>query len=222
MNERNSRPPASSPCLANELDEEGRMPDAVHVPPEIVDWRQRERERLWAARFAIDAGERRQVAERIAAGLDGLIDADAPSVVSVYWPIRGELNLRPWMQDAHARGLRIVLPVVLLKTRPLSFRRWTPDTRMEPGFWKIPIPADGEELVPDVVIAPLVGFDAACYRLGNGGGYFDRTLATLAPAPLVIGVGHSSARIPSIRPQPHDVPMDVIVTEKDVVRRDRS
>src|SRR3546814_11133721 len=89
---------------------------------------------------------------------------------------------------------------------------------MAHGVWKIPIPAEGPEVMPSVVIAPLVGHDPACYRLGYGGGFFDRTLATLRAAapdspPLKIGVGDGSGTIPSIRPQPYDIPLDVILTE---------
>ena len=85
--------------------------------------------------------------------------------------------------------------------------------KMTPGIWNIPTPADGAIVVPDVVLAPVLGFDEACYRLGNGGGYFDRTLAVLKPRPLVIGVGYERLRIRTIYPQPHDVAMNVIVTE---------
>jgi 5-formyltetrahydrofolate cyclo-ligase len=86
---------------------------------------------------------------------------------------------------------------------------------MVQGVWKIPVPADGPEVVPDVALAPVVGWDGAGYRLGYGGGYFDRTLAALAPSPLTIGVGLYAARVPTIFPQPHDIAMDVIVTEVD-------
>jgi 5-formyltetrahydrofolate cyclo-ligase len=78
--------------------------------------------------------------------------------------------------------------------------------------WNIPVPADGVEVVPDVLIAPFVGFDARNYRLGYGGGFFDRTLAGLATPRRVIGVGHPSGALPTIYPQPHDIPMDAIAT----------
>jgi len=89
--------------------------------------------------------------------------------------------------------------------------------------WKIPYPAEGAVVVPDVAIAPLVGFDRECYRLGYGGGYFDRTLAGLAPCPVAIGVGYPETALPTIFPQPHDVPMGVIVTGASApIRRDAS
>jgi 5,10-methenyltetrahydrofolate synthetase len=93
--------------------------------------------------------------------------------------------------------------------------------KMTPGIWNIPTPAESAIVVPDVVLAPVLGFDEACYRLGNGGGYFDRTLAVLQPRPLAIGIGYERLRIRTIYPQPHDVAMDVIVTEQGVAARAR-
>ena len=116
------------------------------------------------------------------------------------------------MAVSHARGMRVALPVVVAKGMPLVFREWHPRAHLEPGVWNIPVPADGEEVTPTVVIAPLVGFDDDAYRLGYGGGFFDRTLAALCPRPLIIGVGHSLGRLATIYPQPHDIPMDWIVT----------
>ena len=91
---------------------------------------------------------------------------------------------------------------------------------MEPGFWNIPVPVGTPEVTPDIVLAPVVGFDPACFRLGYGGGYFDRTLAALDPHPLAIGVGLAGSRIATIYPQPHDIPMAAIVTEEGTLRRD--
>jgi 5-formyltetrahydrofolate cyclo-ligase len=87
---------------------------------------------------------------------------------------------------------------------------------MTRGVWNIPIPAEGQAVDPDVLIAPLVGFDSAKYRLGYGGGFYDRTIASRPTKPLVIGVGFAFARLATIYPQAHDVPMDIIVTEEGV------
>jgi 5,10-methenyltetrahydrofolate synthetase len=107
--------------------------------------------------------------------------------------------------------------VVVEKGQPLVFRVWAPGDPLERGVWNIPVPAAGPAITPDVVIAPVVGFDPDCYRLGYGGGYFDRTLAALPSRPMVIGVGHSTARLATIHPQPHDIPMQAIVTELGIV-----
>ena len=89
---------------------------------------------------------------------------------------------------------------------------------MERGVWNIPVPAHGPDIVPDIVMSPLVGWDRGGYRLGYGGGYFDRTLAALTPRPLTIGIGLDAARIATIFPQPHDIAMQVIVTETGMAR----
>jgi 5,10-methenyltetrahydrofolate synthetase len=108
---------------------------------------------------------------------------------------------------------------VVASQAPLVFRRWQRGAPLTPGVWSIPVPADGEEVVPDVVIAPLVGFDPDCYRLGHGGGFFDRTLANLARRPRIVGVGYARLALRTIYPQAHDIPMDVIVTEEGTVAR---
>ena len=178
----------------------------------VQDWRKRERERLIAARLALDPEYRAAQSQAIARELDRRIPSRAGTIVSAYWPIRGEHDLRPWMHSAAARGLRIALPVALALRQPLVFREWRPGAAMTRGLWNIPHPADGAEVVPEVLLAPLVGYDAQGYRLGYGGGFFDRTLAQLAGAPLVLGVGYPFAAIPTIHPQPHDIAMSAIVT----------
>ncbi len=161
---------------------------------------------------------RKQIADEVAEVLDGIIDVESGPTVSVYWPFRGELNLRHWMHTAYERGAKMALPVVVTKSQPLVFREWTPECKMEKGIWNIPVPSGPASVTPSIVISPLVGHDPDCYRLGYGGGYFDRTLALMCPRPLVIGVGHPCSAIPTIHPQPHDIPMDVIITGKSHVR----
>ena len=95
---------------------------------------------------------------------------------------------------------------------------WQTGEALSRGVWNIPIPAERRPCVPDIVISPVVGYDPACYRLGYGGGFFDRTLAALPARPRVIGIGYSSARLRTIHPQAHDIPMDLIVTEAGTVR----
>ncbi|MCB1547251.1 MAG: 5-formyltetrahydrofolate cyclo-ligase [Hyphomicrobiaceae bacterium] len=178
---------------------------------DVARWRKAERERLISARLALSIEERTAHAARLAGELDVVIKRLAAGSVSLYWPFRGEPDLRPWMQSALEGGMSIALPVVVAKGQPLEFRAWRPGAPMARGVWNIPYPADGEIIVPDAVIAPLVGFDTAGFRLGYGGGFFDRTLATLTPSPIAIGVGHPIAAIPTIYPQPHDIAMDWVV-----------
>jgi len=180
--------------------------------PDVARWRKAERERLLAARLALSPEARAAQTASIAADLERLIPRGGAPIVSVYWPIRAEPDLRAWMRSRCERGTRIALPVALAHGQPLTFREWHPGTRLAHGLWRIPYPADGAEVTPSVALAPLVGFDAGCYRLGYGGGFFDRTLTALRPRPLVIGVGYECTAIETIFPQPHDIPMDWIVT----------
>jgi 5-formyltetrahydrofolate cyclo-ligase len=202
---------ASPPCYMREIDPAyaGLIIDPAR---DVARWRKAERRRLIAARLALSVAVRQECAARVAADLDHLVPTSRATIVSVYWPFRGELDLRAWMAAAQARGIRVALPVVVGKGMPLVFREWHLRARLEPGVWNIPVPADGAAVIPTIVIAPLVGFDSDAYRLGYGGGFFDRTLAALSPRPLAIGVGHPLGTLASIYPQPHDIPMDWIVT----------
>jgi 5,10-methenyltetrahydrofolate synthetase len=183
---------------------------------EVMRWRKAERERLIAARLATSADDRAAWAAEIAQGLDSVIGDVTGLIVSVYWPFRGEPDLRAWMKQVTARGGRCALPVVVEKGQPLIFRCWADEEPLERGVWNIPIPAAGPSVVPDVTIAPVVGFDPQCYRLGYGGGFFDRTLASLPKKPRVFGVGYELQAIHTIHPLPHDISMNAIVTEKGV------
>lgn len=108
------------------------------------------------------------------------------------------------------------MPAVVGTDAPMTFRAWTADSAMIMDRHGIPIPADDAVLIPDVVLLPLVAFDARGFRLGYGGGYFDRTLAAIVPRPLAVGVGFELARVDSIHPQAHDIPLDAVVTEAGV------
>ncbi len=210
---------ASSPCSLHELDPEfaGTAP---REPADLKAWRKAERARIIEARLAIPAARREEMGEAIAARLEEAIGDPAGLVVSAYWPFRGEPDLKPLLKRLSAKGARSALPVVVQKAHPLIFRVWKSGDKIERGVWNIPIPAAGaEEVVPDVVISPVVGFDPKCYRLGYGGGFFDRTLAGMLPhRPRLFGVGYEMQAIPTIYPQPHDIPMDVVVTEERIAR----
>jgi 5-formyltetrahydrofolate cyclo-ligase len=184
----------------------------------VKTWRRAERERLLALRQGLPAEDRRRRSERIDAELRGAI-GDRPGILGVYWPFRAEFDPRPLIDWAVAAGRGVALPVVVNKNGPLEYRAWRPGEPLADGVWNIPVPEKREVVVPAIVLAPLVGFDAACYRLGYGGGYFDRTLAALNPRPVAIGVGFAAQQIETIHPQAFDIPMDLIVTEAGTRRR---
>ncbi len=189
---------------------------------DVRRWRKAERERLIEARLAHFPPKRapnwRPHSRRASMPLIG--DLRGAASISLYWPFRGEPDLRPWVVSVVERGGRIALPVVDRKgpaagLSRLSARRSAGKRRLEHS---VPA-AGGGESSPDVVIAPLVGFDPQDYRLGYGGGFFDRTLASLPAKPLVIGVGYAMQAIPTIFAQPHDIAMDRIVTEAATMLR---
>jgi 5,10-methenyltetrahydrofolate synthetase len=182
------------------------------TPTEILAWRKEQRAQLIPARVAIPDTTRDLWTKRIIASLEPIVmAADGP--VSFYWPFKGEPNLRPLMRRMVAAGKIVALPVVVEKRQPLEFRPWTPGCEMTLGVWNIPIPDTRERATPRLLLAPVVGFDPQRYRLGYGGGYFDRTLASLSSVRTVIGVGYDSQAITTIHPLPHDIAMDRIVTE---------
>lgn len=205
---------ASPPCLLHELDPAFRNPGPdPQQRADVLRWRKAERQWLIQQRVALPVAERRAKSVTIAAGLDALIGDPAGRVVSAYFPFRGEPELRGWLESLAERGARTALPVVVQKGAPLIFRGWRRGEALAPGVWNIPVPVAGDIMIPDVVIAPLVGFDRRGFRLGYGGGFFDRTLAALPRRPLVIGVGYAQQELATIYPLPHDIAMGAIVTE---------
>lgn len=169
---------------------------------------------LWA-REALPATQHHALSGRIQEHLAPLLTRLDPTILSFCWPYRAEPDLRPlvvnWLAGDPARCATI--PVVLEKATPMEFRQWWPGAPMGADRHGIPIPADTPTLAPHVLLIPLNAFDEQGYRLGYGGGYFDRTLAALTPRPVTVGVAFELARVDSTQPQPHDHPMDWIVTE---------
>jgi 5,10-methenyltetrahydrofolate synthetase len=208
---------ASPACLMHEVDPAYM---GLEEPWELVrEWRRGERKRLIDARKRIESAERERKTALISSHLDRLLGpVITGKTVSIYWPFQGEPDLRGWMAAIAGRAT-CLLPVVAEKAKPLTFRVWTPGVKLERGVLGILIPTEGEERQPDIVIAPVVGYSSGCYRLGVGGGYFDRTLAALSPRPLAVGIGFSQQQIRTIKPQPHDIPMDAVVTEDGVIKR---
>jgi len=182
--------------------------------------RKAERMRLIADREALDAPTLDRFRQRIDAHLERSFPGLAAATLGVYWPIRGEYDPRPLAEKLRERGAVIALPVVVGLHQPLVFREWHPGMTLATGPFGIAYPVSSDVLVPTAVLVPMTGWDGAGYRLGYGGGMFDRTLASLAKKPVAIGVAYEQARIETIEPQSWDVPMDWVVTERGVYRRD--
>jgi 5,10-methenyltetrahydrofolate synthetase len=213
---------ASPPCFVHEVDPEYSGLETSASPMDWSDvqrWREAERARLLAARLAIPPAARRAKDLAIAANLEAILGDVGGRVVSAYQATDGEPELDQLLGRLVASGARTALPVVVAAGRSLLFRAWTPGEPLERGIRGIPVPrSDAETLVPDILIVPVVGFDSACHRLGHGGGFFDRTLAAMRHRPRVIGIGYAQAAIATIHPQPHDIPMDTVVTELGSLR----
>lgn len=180
------------------------------VPPD----RRGLRQRLIDQRLALPAAEHARLSAAIEAALRIGLGADLTGrVVGFCWPWRGEFDMRPLMALAHARGALACLPAAVMPHQPMRYHHWWPQAPMQVDRHGIACPADGAELVPQLALVPVNGFDARGFRLGYGGGYFDRTLAAIRPRPIAVGVGFELARLATIHPGAHDLPMDCVVTE---------
>lgn len=187
---------------------------------ELIDWRKTERRRLIAAREALDAPTLERFRRRIDAALERSFPGLAAAKLAFCWPIRGEYDARHLARTLRGRGALTALPVVVAPRQPLVFREWHPGVELAMGPLDIPYPKSSPEVVPTAVLLPMNGWDRAGYRLGYGGGFFDRTLAALERKPAVIGMSYELARMDTIHPQPWDIPVDWVVTERGVYRRD--
>lgn len=185
---------------------------------ELHDWRAARRAELLAARLAIKAAERQRWTAAIHAHLRSALPTVRGLTIAYYIAFRAEPDLGPLLDDWRAAGAETALPVVLGRGMALEFRLWWPGAPVVKGAFSLPMPDGTPLVVPQVVLMPPVGFDEQGYRLGYGGGYFDRTLAVMTPPPLKIGVAFEVAHIATIRPQSYDIAMDYIVSEAGLYR----
>ena len=143
------------------------------------------------------------------------------TVIGAYWPIKGEFDPLPalhrWKEDGELLDQpqlrRIGLPVVDKVHTTMVFHAWYPGCRMEEDAFGIPKPKDTEVIVPTLLFISCVGYGPGGYRLGYGGGFYDRTLAILQPRPFTVGLGFTQGFLPDFEPQSHDIPLDAILNE---------
>lgn len=173
------------------------------------------RQSLIARREALPLTQRQALSADICAHLHELLGALQPSRVGFCWPYRAEPDILPavtrWLSDAPGR--EAALPVVPDQAGALVFHRWAPGVPMQHDRFGIPQPVERREILPDLILVPVNGFDAQGYRIGYGGGFFDRTLAALRAQVTTVGVGFELARLDSVLPEVHDLPLDWILTE---------
>jgi 5-formyltetrahydrofolate cyclo-ligase len=190
------------------------------TPSEVAAWRKNERTRLLRERGALAEDLLADMRRRIDCHLERAFPDLAHGTLAFCWPYRNEYDARHLAAALRRRGATTALPVVVAPKTPLIFRRWHPGIPLDKGPLGIPYPVDSPEVLPDSVLLPMVGWDGDGYRLGYGGAFFDRTLAALEKRPRVIGVVYEQAYLKTIHPQPHDIPVDFVVTERGVYRRE--
>ena len=147
------------------------------------------------------------------------------TVIGAYWPIKGEFDPLPalhrWKEDgellAEPQPRRIGLPVMDKTHKTLTFWAWYPGCPMEEDSFGIPKPKDTEVIMPTLLFVPCIGYSTGGFRLGYGGGFYDRTLTTLQPKPFTVGLGYTQGFLDDFEPEPHDVPLDAILNDNGVV-----
>ena len=190
------------------------------ISPELSAWRKSERTRLLRERSGLAEDVLADWRSRIDTHIERSFPDLLHGVLAFCWPYKNEYDVRHLAAALRRRGATTAMPVVMAPKTPLIFREWHPGVKLADGPLGIPYPVDSREVQPDQVLLPMLGWDGAGYRLGYGGGFFDRTLASLAKRPRVIGVAYEQAYLKTIRPQPHDIPVDFVVTERGVYRRE--
>lgn len=173
-----------------------------------------------AAAAALGPDGARRSAEAAATLLIRRVPIPADGAVSAYWPMGNEFDPRPIMERLAADGRAIALPVVVARGAPLVFRAWAPGDALEPAPFGTQVPfAARPEIRPRVLVVPLLAFDRAGYRLGYGGGFYDRTLAALRAAggALAVGLAYAAQEVESVPRDEKDARLDWIVTEDEAI-----
>jgi 5,10-methenyltetrahydrofolate synthetase len=173
-----------------------------------------ERKRLLQVRSAIPAAVAQEMDQRLNDRLLKLLDEHSIKCLAVYCPIRDEPNIRKYYPD-YEEKYQLALPVCSAVGK-LRFFSWKPGEEMQVGSYGIPVPAQGLEVLPDALLIPCVGFSSTGYRLGYGGGWFDKTLPELPKTVISIGIAYDVLELPRYQPEPFDVPMNFVVTESTV------
>ena len=171
-------------------------------------------------RDAAHAAGAAQAAARVARHGLGVLGERSFRTVSGYWPMRSELDIRPLLELLAEAGRDVALPAVLGPGQPLEFRRWRPGEALVAGRFGTAHPApEAKRLEPDVLLVPLLAFDAAHHRLGYGAGFYDRTLAALRrhKPVLAIGVAYAAQRVEAVPRDAWDEPLDLVLTEEGIL-----
>jgi 5,10-methenyltetrahydrofolate synthetase len=173
------------------------------------------REALLRARNALPPAAREAATAAIASGVIRWWETHRPASLGVYWPMRGEPDLRPLYQVLYVRGVQLALPLIDSERQSLRFLAWAPGDAMREDRFGIATPLDEVEIAPAALLAPCVGFNAQRIRLGYGGGFYDRTLAP-APRPLTLGIAYDCGAA-QFEGEAHDIALDAVLTESQLL-----
>lgn len=207
----NSTRQTASTCAANTASQTALQANAA--PTLSVESKAGLRRHLLQMRRDLAANQRAMLDAQIDQQLLNWWQVQRPTSIGVYWPIQAEADLIFAYRDLTAAGVELSLPVVQGQNLPLRYARWRPGMTMVNGAMGVPIPAEIEWLeLPPVLLIPCVGHTALGYRLGYGGGFYDRTLAH-APRPYTIGISYSCL-LANFAHDEHDIALDMILTGK--------
>lgn len=185
--------------------------------PHITEQKKQARELAQAVRAKVHGELAGKAAQALVETGIGFAGAKPGCVVSAFIPFGDEIDTRPLLSDLTARGFTTCVPVVVKLASALEFRQWAPEDTLVEGRWNIPVPPDtAPVLEPDVLLVPLLAFDRRGYRLGYGGGFYDRTLEGLrAKKPIVaVGVAYAAQEVDEVVCGPYDQQLDWLLTEK--------
>jgi 5-formyltetrahydrofolate cyclo-ligase len=191
------------------------VPDIAPVQDSKIELRRA----ALAKRDALPAPDRAAAAEAVAARVFPVL-IPAGAIVSGYSPMKSELNPVPLMRKLADVGAQLALPVVQGRGKPLIMRGWSFGAPLVSGVWGIREPGpDAPEVFPDIMLVPLAAFDRRGYRIGYGAGYYDMTITRVrAMKPVVaIGLAFAAQEADNVPSEPHDAPLDLVLTEKDVI-----
>ncbi|WP_350335170.1 5-formyltetrahydrofolate cyclo-ligase [Coralliovum pocilloporae] len=178
------------------------------------------RKAVMSRRNAVPVDERKDAAARISDVALTLDVVKGATILGGYWPIRSEIDPRAMTEALRADGKVIALPAVLDKTT-IDFRRWQSEADLvDAGFGTFAPGDHAETIYPDVILAPMVGFDRRGIRLGYGGGYYDRyveRLINMDKRPLLVGIAHSCQEVERVPNEVYDIALDCVVTEKEFI-----
>ena len=182
-----------------------------HLSSDLTEAKRRLRAEAMARRAGCDPASGRALAAHVLAERA----PRAGAVVSGFWPIGSEIDVRPLLLMLCERGHKIALPVTPRRGEALRFRLWTPGEVLHPERFGT-LRSAGSLVTPDFLLVPLLAFDRRGHRLGYGAGYYDRTLAAL-PGAFALGCAYAVQEVPDVPAEPHDMRLDAVATERGVI-----